>query len=67
VKHDNRPARPCAGEGRKVKWYAEQIDALRAENEQLRLQIVDLEIERDQLQYRIDGLIDDLRERTCDE
>ena len=50
-----------------MKWYAEQIDALRAENEQLRLQIVDLEIERDQLQYRIDGLIDDLRERMCDE
>lgn len=50
-----------------MKWYAEQIDALRAENEQLRLQIVDLEIERDQLQYRIDELIDDLRERMCDE
>ena len=50
-----------------MKWYAEQIDALRAENEQLRLQIIDLEIERGQLQYRIDELIDDLRERTCDE
>ena len=36
-----------------MKWYAEQIDALRAENEQLRSQVAGLELERDQALYAI--------------
>lgn len=50
-----------------MKWYAEQIDALRAENEQLRLQIIDLVVERDQARCRIDELLEDALERVCDE
>ena len=50
-----------------MKWYAEQIDALRAENEQLRAQIAGLELERDQLQTRLYEALDDLCERMCDE
>jgi uncharacterized coiled-coil DUF342 family protein len=50
-----------------MKWYAEQIDALLAENEQLRLQIIDLVVERDQLRCRIEELLEDALERMCDE
>jgi uncharacterized coiled-coil DUF342 family protein len=50
-----------------MKWYAEQIDALRAENERLRSEIIDLVVERDQLRCRNDELLEDALERWGDE
>ena len=46
-----------------MKWYAEQIDALRAENERLVKQVEMLELEREQLRDQLDYLY----ERMCDE
>jgi ubiquinone biosynthesis protein UbiJ len=46
-----------------MKWYAEQIDALRAENERLVKQVEMLELEREQLWAKLDYLY----ERMYDE